>query len=138
MPFVELGRDPLGDMDHGAATRCRRRSPLSRSALASPGAASSELTRNFRFTSHGIEDRRDEPFVERAQAVDEVAELRLRGDDLDRRVVRVQRTADAGERAAGPHPGDEVRDVGEVGDDLARGPFLDGLAGSRGSRTGTA
>ena len=51
---------------------------------------SEESTRNFRLDLVGVEDRRDEAGVQRAQPVDEVAQLGLGGDDLDVGVVRVQ------------------------------------------------
>src|SRR5436190_11569912 len=71
-----------------------------------------------------VEDRRDESLLERAEAIDEVAELRLRGDDLDVRVVLVETTPDAHERSAGPEAGDEVRHLREVPHDLRAGPLV--------------
>src|SRR4051812_35705434 len=71
-----------------------------------------------------VEDRRDESVLERAETVDEVAELRLRGDDLDVRVLLVQTAPDAHERSARSEPRDEVRDLREIAQDLRAGSLV--------------
>ena len=88
--------------------------------------ASEESTRNFRSTHGLVEDRRHEPIVQRPEPVDELAELRLGGDHLDRWVVGAQATPHPGQGPPGPEARDEVRELGEVADDLLTGPAFVG------------
>ena len=47
--------------------------------------ASTEDDQELAVEDRGVEDRRDEPRVERAQPVDQLAQFGLRGDDLESR-----------------------------------------------------
>ena len=59
-----------------------------------------------------LEHRRDVAVVEVAQPFDALAERRLDGDDLDRRVLFLEVPTGAHQRAARAETGDEVGDLG--------------------------
>ncbi len=69
----------------------------------------------------GVVELGDEALVEVAQAVDQLAVARLRGHDLNVGLALAQEPPGAHERARGAEPGDEVRDLGAVAQDLRAG-----------------
>ena len=74
-----------------------------------------------------VEDLRDEPLVERAQALDQLAGERLGGHDPDARLVLAQVARHAHQRPAGAEAGHEDVDLRAVGEDLRAGRLVVGL-----------
>src|SRR3712207_8230929 len=71
-----------------------------------------------------VVELRDEALVDVAQAVDQLAVPRLGGDHLDAWLVLAEIPRDAHQRARRPQAGDEVRDRGEVREDLRPGALV--------------
>src|SRR6476469_4528707 len=72
----------------------------------------------------GVVELGDEPLVEVAQAVDQLAVARLGGDDLHVRLGLAEEARDAHRGAGGAEAGDEVGDPGEVLEELGAGALL--------------
>src|SRR4051812_37756265 len=123
---VELRRDPAHDVQDGAGGDAGEDAlPFGELAVRAEriGGVHEELSVEDRL----VEDRRDEALLERAETVDEVPELRLRGYDLDTRVVLVEPPSHAHQRSARPETGDEVRHLREIAHDLGPGSVVVGV-----------
>ena len=86
----------------------------------------------------GVEDRRHEAVVERAQSLHQLARRRLDRDDLHLGLLLLEVATDAHQRAAGAEAGDEDVDLGAVAPDLGARCARSARAGWRGCRTGRA
>ena len=71
-----------------------------------------------------VEHRRHVPLFEIAQTFDSLTERRLDGDDLHLGLVVLQVATRSHEGAARPETGDEVRDLGNVAQDLGAGRLV--------------
>ena len=127
-PSVDLAWPPWPRRPAPRPRRCRRtrrtRRPAGGSTRGSRAGARRACGRAARAPFHLLEHRRDVAVVEVAQPLDPLAERRLDGDHLDRRVLLLEEPAGAHQRAARAEAGDEVGDLRAVAPDLRAGALV--------------
>jgi len=119
----ELGGHPEADVEH-RPRRDAGEDALALGQLACRAHRVRDVHQEPTVQHRLVEDRRHESVVEGTEPVHQVPQLRFRRDHLHVRVVALQAPADPGEGPAGPETGDEVRDLGQVPDDLLAGALL--------------
>src|SRR3954451_1292863 len=98
--------------------------PLGLQQLADPSYGVPRTDREPRVDQRGVVQLGDEPLVEVAQPVDQLAVAGLGGDDRDVGLGVAEEPADAHQGARRAEAPDEVRDARQVGQDLGAGALL--------------